>query len=104
MNVNTIARPAVSRDPSCPVRRYPERPPAHPFVKWAGGKRALIPFLAPHVPDKIETYIEPFVGGGAVFFTFADRIGQAYLSDTNKDLITTYQIVKQDVETAYRTA
>ena len=69
-----------------------------PFVKWAGGKRSLIPYLAPHFPDKIDTYWEPFVGGGAVFFTFANRIKRAYLSDTNKDLTITYQIVKTNVD------
>jgi len=76
----------------------PHKDAAQPFIKWAGGKRAVIPFLAPHFPDYIKTYREPFVGGGAVFFTFADRIGQAYLSDTNKDLIITYQVIKHDVE------
>ena len=74
------------------------RATAMPFIKWAGGKRALIPRLALHFPDQIGTYWEPFVGGGAVFFTLADRIGQAILSDTNEDLVITYQMVKDGVE------
>jgi len=71
---------------------------ALPFIKWVGGKRALIPRLTPYFPDKIETYWEPFLGGGSVFFTFANRIGQAILSDTNEDLLITYQMVKEQVE------
>lgn len=77
---------------------FVERATALPFVKWAGGKRSLIPALAPHLPDWIETYWEPFVGGGAVFFTFAKRIGNAILSDTNEELILTYFVVKTEVE------
>jgi len=62
-----------------------------------GGKRALIPSLAKHFPEKIGTYWEPFVGGGAVFFTMANRMDRAILSDTNEELIITYQTVKNDV-------
>ncbi len=69
-----------------------------PFIKWAGGKRSLISRLTPHFPTRIGTYWEPFIGGGAVFFAFADRIGQAFLSDINKDLVCTYQVVKDQVE------
>jgi len=89
-----------------PVRSTPrdtaasavEQPHAQPFLKWAGGKRSLIPTLAPHFPDQIATYWEPFVGGGAVFFAFAGRIKHAILSDTNEQLVLTYQVVKNDVE------
>ena len=69
-----------------------------PFVKWAGGKRSLIPSLAKHFPKTITTYWEPFVGGGAVFFAFAHRMERAFLSDTNEDLVITYQVVKTDVD------
>ena len=71
---------------------------AMPFVKWAGGKRTLIPAIAQQFPDHVDTYWEPFVGGGAVFFTFARRIGRAVLSDTNEDLVITYHVVKNDVD------
>ena len=70
---------------------------AAPFIKWAGGKRGVIPSIAPLFPEKIGTYYEPFLGGGAVFFTFADRIERAVLSDANKHLVLTYQIVKERV-------
>ena len=69
-----------------------------PFVKWAGGKRRLVPALAPYFPDEIGTYWEPFIGGAAVFFAFARRIKHAILSDTNEELVLTFQVVKSDVE------
>ena len=78
--------------------RRPATPTASPFVKWAGGKRNLIPAIARHFPDRVGDYWEPFVGGGAVFFRFARRIERAVLSDSNADLTTTYQVVKTDVE------
>ena len=80
------------------VRPYVDKAPASPFIKWAGGKRSLIPSLAPHIPERIGTYWEPFVGGGAVFFTMANRMDRAVLSDTNEELIVTYQTVKNDVD------
>ena len=70
-----------------------------PFVKWAGGKRAIIRHLAPFFPDEIGNYWEPFVGGGGgAFFTFSDRIERAHLSDTNEELVIAYKMVQQDVE------
>ena len=75
-----------------------DQPPAAPFVKWAGGKRGLMPVLAQHLPDRIGTYWEPFVGGGAVFFTIADRIDRAVLSDVNEELVIAYQVVKDHVD------
>lgn len=77
---------------------YLDKAPAMPFVKWAGGKRALIPDIAKHFPQRIDTYWEPFVGGGAVFFTMANRIDRAVLSDRNEELVITYQVVKEKVE------
>jgi DNA adenine methylase len=79
-------------------RPYLDRAPATPFVKWAGGKRVLIPDIARHFPEQVETYWEPFVGGGAVFFTMADRVGRAVLSDLNEELVLAYKIVQDDVE------
>ena len=39
-----------------------------PFVKWAGGKRQLLTHIRERMPEKFNTYYEPFVGGGAVLF------------------------------------
>jgi len=74
-----------------------------PFVKWVGGKRQLLKqfrdrHLYPPEEFNFETgrYFEPFVGGGAVFFDLLpDR---AYLSDLNNELVITYNVIKNDVE------
>jgi len=46
-------------------------PRARPFLKWAGGKGLLLESILQRLPHKIDTYREPFVGGGAVFFSLA---------------------------------
>ena len=66
-----------------------------PFVKWAGGKRQLLPELIKRVP-KFTTYCEPFVGGGALFFYLQPK--KAIINDFNKDLINTYIAIQNDVE------
>ena len=66
-----------------------------PFVKWAGGKRQLLPELIKRVP-KFTTYCEPFVGGGALFFYLQPK--KAIINDFNKDLINTYITIQNDVE------
>ncbi len=73
-------------------------PVAKPFVKWPGGKRLLVPEILKSAPEKIKLYWEPFVGGGAVFFSIVDRAERALLSDSNKDLMLAYDAVKFDVE------
>ena len=68
---------------------------ARPFIKWAGGKRTLIPEIIRRIPaEDIKTYWEPFLGGGAVFFAVGDRIQMAELSDINEELAVTYQTVR----------
>lgn len=69
---------------------------AQPFLKWVGGKRALLPALLPLVPREIETYHEPMVGGGALFFALAAerRFKRAILSDANAELIRTYRAIR----------
>lgn len=67
---------------------------AEPFLKWAGGKRLLLPALLPKLP-RIgigARYYEPFLGGGAVFF--ATEPQSAHLSDMNSELIRTYCAVR----------
>jgi len=70
------------------------------FVKWAGGKGQLISQFEPLFPKQFNTYIEPFVGGGAVFFHIIQNFKpkKIILSDINEELINTYKIVKTDVE------
>jgi DNA adenine methylase len=77
---------------------------AEPILKWAGGKRQLLPEILRHLPEQIDTYFEPFVGGGAVFFELAaqKRFRRAVLSDQNAELVELYQIVQSDVEALIR--
>lgn len=78
---------------------------AYPFLKWAGGKRQLLPILEKNLPQellsgKIENYYEPFLGSGAMFFFLADKFffKNIFLSDTNSDLILTFNVIKHNVE------
>lgn len=70
-----------------------------PFVKWAGGKRQILNRINEFIDDSIEmestyTYIEPFLGGGAVFFNRMPP--NAIINDLNEDLINAYRIIKSD--------
>lgn len=72
-----------------------------PFLRWAGGKNWLIKDLQAHLPDIIENYYEPFLGGGSVFFHLKSNNlinKKCYLSDTNEDLINTYRILKNNIK------
>ncbi len=71
---------------------------AAPFVKWAGGKGRLLSQLRPLLPTGIEhmRHVEPFVGGGALFFSRRPR--RALLSDINPALVATYVAIRDDVE------
>lgn len=66
-----------------------------PFVKWAGGKRQLVEELLRSRPKQYKRYIEPFIGGGALFFALKPE--NAYISDINEELINIYQVVRDDV-------
>jgi DNA adenine methylase len=65
---------------------------ACPFVKWAGGKRQLLASIRRRLPSQMNTYYEPFVGGGTVFFALANRgaFKRAVLNDLNLELADTY--------------
>lgn len=77
---------------------------AKPFVKWAGGKGSLIKQLIAYLPSNFNeqedvTYIEPFVGGGAMLFymlTHYPNIKHAIINDVNQDLINCYLLIKKD--------
>jgi DNA adenine methylase len=74
-----------------------------PVVKWAGGKSRLLDRLMKRLPaDRFKTYAEPFCGGGAMFFALAAepkrRFTRALLADKNAELVTLYQVIKDDVE------
>ena len=83
---------------------------AKPFIKWVGGKGQLIPTferLLPRGLDRLEavTYIEPFIGGGAMLFYMLRKfsnIRRAVINDLNPDLIRAYQTVKDTPEALIR--
>lgn len=86
-----------------------------PFIKWVGGKGKLLSQLLPLFPKKIRTYYEPFIGGGAVFFSLAEekRFERAVINDWNADLVNTYKTVRDfpedllsalaDLQSSYKT-
>jgi DNA adenine methylase len=71
-----------------------------PFLKWAGGKTQLLPKIAKNLPLSIDNYFEPFLGGGSVLFYILNNydVKNVIVSDINEDLINTYNVVKNDVE------
>jgi len=71
-----------------------------PFVKWAGGKRQLIPILNENLPKTMGTYFEPFLGGGALLFhILKERGGQKCgISDLNSDLVLAYTTIRDKTE------
>lgn len=63
-----------------------------PFVKWAGGKRQLLPQIKERMPEQYNNYFEPFVGGGAVLFELLPT--NALINDINKSLINAYRQIQ----------
>ncbi len=73
---------------------------ARPILKWAGGKTQLLHEISPLIPNNYGKFIEPFFGGGALFFNVNPR--HAVIADSNPELINLYQIVANDVEALIR--
>lgn len=77
-----------------------------PFLKWVGGKTQLLEELISRFPEKlkekkkIEKYVEPFVGGGAMFFFLKNNfeIKKSFLFDINRELIIGYKVIKRDAK------
>src|SRR5262245_34397130 len=75
---------------------------AKPFLKWAGGKTQLLEQISTYLPKElisrqITRYVEPFIGGGAVFFYVVQRypIKESYLFDVNEELILAYKTIQK---------
>jgi DNA adenine methylase len=73
---------------------------ARPCLKWAGGKHESTTHVLRYLPKKIDTYYEPFFGGGAVFFALAaaKRFERAVISDSCGELIDMYVAIRDDIE------
>ena len=70
----------------------------NPFMKWPGGKGKSLPAIADAAPASWTEYIEPFIGGGAVFFGLGRTGPKSILGDANADLIGAYTVVRDDVD------
>lgn len=68
--------------------------PCLPFLKWAGGKRWLVRNDVQVAPTRFRTYLEPFLGGGAIFFSL--KPGHSILADVNPELVNSYNAIKTD--------
>jgi DNA adenine methylase len=66
-----------------------------PILKWAGGKSALLPQFSRHFPLDCRRYIEPFLGGGAVFFSLADIV-PSIVNDGNPEIINLYKVLRDE--------
>ncbi|HEX8747755.1 MAG TPA: DNA adenine methylase [Pyrinomonadaceae bacterium] len=67
-----------------------------PFLKWAGGKRQLLPEIRKYVPKRFRLYFEPFLGAAAVLFDIQPQT--AIINDANTELINCYRVIKHDPE------
>jgi len=74
--------------------------PAHPIIKWVGGKTKLLGELTSRMPERFARYYEPFAGGAALFFRLAPK--RAVLADSNTDLIRLYTAIASDVNAVVR--
>ena len=63
-----------------------------PIVKWAGGKEQELKYILPNVPDNFAWFIEPFVGGGAVYFSMGNK--NKLINDKSIELTTLYNDIK----------
>lgn len=80
---------------------------AQPFLKWAGGKRQLMKEIEMRLPNNLEsfnTYVEPFIGGGAVLFHLLEKYDfeNVHISDLNPELILCYEMLKLDAKSVIR--
>ncbi|QGV17956.1 Methyl-directed repair DNA adenine methylase [Lacticaseibacillus paracasei subsp. paracasei] len=78
------------------IKLMPENDVAKPILKWAGGKGQMLEILSENLPLTYNNYIEPFFGGGALFFNLEPE--KAIISDANAEIINLYKIVAENVE------
>jgi len=83
------------------VSPMPENKNLLPIVKWAGGKRQLLPVIEQNLPKTFARYFEPFVGGGAVLFHLQPE--NALVNDVNEELINLYRVIKENIDALIET-
>ncbi len=79
-----------------PLGSFPNKAGIKPFLKWAGGKTQLLSYLHKYAPVNFNKYIEPFIGGGAMFFSL--NADHSIICDSNEELIITYQQIQSNVD------
>lgn len=87
MSENITPQPQLDRK-----KPYKYNSLTQPFLKWAGGKRQLLPAIRKYIPAKYNRYYEPFVGAGAVLFSLQPK--KSVINDTNSELINCYRVIK----------
>lgn len=70
-----------------------------PFIKWAGGKEKELIYILPNIPTDYNRYVEPFVGGGAVYLSIENK--NMVINDKSSELMTLYKMVKERNEEFY---
>ncbi len=88
-NINILSRSRVQT-------LFPIPSIQKPFLKWAGGKTQMILYLLKFAPENFNKYIEPFIGGGALYFNLNHEA--SIISDLNEELVITYRQVKENVQ------
>lgn len=73
-----------------------EKTTVQPFLKWAGGKRQLLPEIRKYIPKHFTNYYEPFVGAGALLFDLKPH--NATINDVNAELINVYNMIQTDID------
>lgn len=66
----------------------------NPIIKWAGGKEKELPYIKENLPSNIKRYIEPFIGGGAVYFNL--NVKKSIINDKSEELINLYRCIKNN--------
>ena len=97
-NSSRMIEPRKEIKTSAALNEHIEKP-IKPFIRWAGGKTWLTKRIVDYIPDNFSNYIEPFLGGGSVFFYLkCNKIikRKAYLSDTNSGLIEAYKVLRDN--------
>lgn len=89
-----LSKAAIKKDVKEPEIRL------HPVLKWAGGKTQLLSNIVPKLPKSYGKYIEPFIGGGALFFAVQPETG--VIADSNPELVNMYKTLASDVEEVIR--
>lgn len=97
MSAKATAFPIRRADVARPQKlQRARRDSPRPFLKWVGGKSQLLGQLSAWVPERYGRYFEPFLGGGAMFFSHLPE--NAVLADANDELVDCYTAIRDDLE------